>query len=64
MRHFIKLKSKVKQIKDYEVINLLEERDEIKTGTQVIVNIQGKEILLEVVQVKDEKVYWMRKTKI
>lgn len=57
----MKLKTSVKEIRDEELINLIEEREEINIGTQVIVNLQGKEILLEVVQVKDEKVYWVNK---
>lgn len=49
------------QIKDPELLNLINEREEIKVGTQVIMRIQGKEILLEVVEINNENVYWMKK---
>lgn len=61
MKHYMKLKTSVKEIRDEEIINLIQEREEIDISTQVIVNIQGKEILLEVVEINNENVYWMKK---
>lgn len=46
------------QIKDPELLNLINEREEIKVGTQVIMRIQGKEILLEVIEIKNNEVWW------
>ena len=45
-------------IKDPELLNLINEREEIKVGTQVIMRIQGKEILLEVIEIKNNEVWW------
>lgn len=61
MKHYMKLKTSVKEIRDEEIINLIREREVIDVGAQVIVNIQGKEILLEVVEINNENVYWMKK---
>lgn len=61
MKHFLKAKcviTKDKSIKDPELLNLINEREEIKVGTQVVVKRQGKEVLLEVVEIQGNKVWW------
>ena len=61
MKHFLKAKSvitKDKSIKNPELLNLINEREEIKVGTQVVVKRQGKEVLLEVVEIQGNKVWW------
>ncbi len=61
MNNYLKAKyiiTKDKQIKDKELLNLINEREEIKVGTQVIMRIQGKEILLEVIEIKNNEVWW------
>lgn len=57
MKHFLKSKylySKDNRIRDKELINLIEERDEIEIGTQVVY----KNTLLEVVEIEGENVWW------
>ncbi len=61
MKHCLKTKYIVtedNEIKDAELLNLINEREEIKVGTQVIMRIQGKEILLEVIEIKNNEVWW------
>lgn len=61
MKHFLKSKylySKDNRIRDKELINLIEERDEIEIGTQVVVEWREKEVLLEVVEINDQRVWW------
>lgn len=61
MKHYLKTKYIVtedNEIKDAELLNLINEREEIKVGTQVIMRIQGKEILLEVIEIKNNEVWW------
>jgi hypothetical protein len=61
MKHCLKTKYIVtedNEIKDVELLNLINEREEIKVGTQVIMRIQGKEILLEVIEIKNNEVWW------
>jgi len=57
LKHFLKSKylySKDNRIRDKELINLIEERDEIEIGTQVVY----KNTLLEVVEIEGENVWW------
>lgn len=54
----MKLKTSVKEIRDEELLNLIDERDEIDIGTQVVVEWREKEVLLEVVEINDQKVWW------
>ena len=61
MKHCLKAKYIVtedNEIKDAELLNLINEREEIKAGTQVVVKRQGKEVLLEVVEIQGNKVWW------
>ena len=61
MKHCLKTKYIVtedNEIKDAELLNLINERDEIDIGTQVVVEWREKEVLLEVVEIKDQKVWW------
>lgn len=67
MKHYLKTNSiesinlKDKRIKNKEVLNLIEERDEIKLGTQVVVDISvSGDYVLEVVKIERDggKVWW------
>lgn len=61
MKHFIKAKyviSEYKRIKDPELINLINERDEIDIGTQIVIERKGKELLLEVTEINGQEVWW------
>ena len=61
MKHFLKAKyviTKDKSIKDPELLNLINEREEIKVGTQIVIKRQDKEFTLEVVEIKRDKVWW------
>lgn len=67
MKHFLKTKSieflnlKDKQIKNKEVLNLIQEREEIELGTQVVVDISvSGDYVLEVVKIERDggKVWW------
>lgn len=61
MKHCLKTKYIVtedNEIKDAELLNLINERDEIDIGTQVVVEWREKEVLLEVVEINDQKVWW------
>ncbi len=65
MKHFLKTKSiefvnlKDKQIRNKEVLNLIEERDVIELGTQVVVDISvSGDYILEVVEIDGNKVWW------
>lgn len=61
MKHCLKTKyiiTKDKQIKDEELLNLINERDTIEVGTQVVINRQGKEMLLEIVEINGQEVWW------
>lgn len=54
MKHYLE----DKQIRDPELLNLINERDEIKAGTQVVVKKQRKELLLEVTKINDQEIWW------
>lgn len=65
MKHFLKTKSiefvnlKDKQIRNKEVLNLIEERDVIELGTQVVVDISvSGDYILEVIEIDGNKVWW------
>ena len=61
MKHCLKTKYIVtedNEIKDAELLNLINERDEIDIGTQVVVEWREKEVLLEVVEINDQRVWW------
>ena len=61
MKHCLNTKHIVtedNEIKDAELINLINERDEIDIGTQVVVEWREKEVLLEVVEINDQRVWW------
>lgn len=61
MKHFIKAKyviAEYKRIKDPELINLINERDEIDIGTQIVIERKGKELLLEVTEINGQEVWW------
>ncbi len=61
MKHFLKAKyviTKDKSIKDPELLNLINERDKIEVGTQVVLKRQGKEFTLKVVEINRDKVWW------
>lgn len=67
MKHYLITNSiesinlKDKNIKNKEVLNLIEERDEIKLGTQVVVDISvSGDYVLEVVKIERDggKVWW------
>ena len=48
-----------KQIKNKEVLNLIEERDLIEVGTQVVVDISvSDDYILEVVKIDGKNVWW------
>lgn len=61
MKHFLKARyviTKDKSIKDPELLNLINEREEIKVGTQIVIKKQDKEFTLEVVEINRDKVWW------
>lgn len=62
MKHFLKAKhvnTQDKQIKNKEILNLIEERDVIEVGTQVVVDISvSGDYILEVVKIDGKNVWW------
>ncbi len=64
MEHFLKAKStefinlKDKRIKNKEVLNLIQEREVIELGTQVVVPSKTGEYLLEVIEIDGDNVWW------
>ncbi|MCF6466377.1 hypothetical protein [Clostridium sp. Cult2] len=58
MKHYIKAGSKYKSIKNEEVINLINERDRIELGTQVVAITNTSEVLIEVIEIEGDKVWW------
>jgi len=48
-----------KRIKSKEVLNIINELDEIKLGTQVVIdNVIAKPYILKVVEIDGNKVWW------
>ena len=61
MNNYLKAKyiiTKDKQIKDKELLNLINEREEIDIGTRVVVKRQGKNVFVEVVKINNDEVWW------
>lgn len=61
MNNYLKAKyiiAKDKQIKDKELLNLINEREEIDIGTRVVVKRQGKNVFVEVVKINNDEVWW------
>lgn len=60
MNNYLKAKyiiAKGKQIKDKELLNLINEREEIDIGTRVVVKRQGKNVFVEVVKINNDEVW-------
>lgn len=65
MKHFLKTKSidfinlKDKQIRNKEVLNLIQEREEIELGTQIVVDISvSGDYILEVIEIDSNYIWW------
>lgn len=65
MKHFLKTKElivKDNEIKNKEVLNLIEEREEIEIGTRVAIyenlTTLGKNFEIEAIEMKEDKVIW------
>lgn len=61
MKHLLKTKynfTSDKEIKNKEVLNLIQEREEIDLGTQVVVPSKSGDYLLEVFNIDGDNVWW------
>ena len=63
MKHYLRLKgiSQEIEIKNKELLNLMNERDNIEVETQVIDEWAGIEVILEVIEIEGDKIVWQIK---
>lgn len=61
MKHYLKLRETIGkdvEISNWEFLNLINEREEIKVGTQIVEKWLEKEVTWEVIEINDNKIYW------
>ncbi len=66
MKHYIRLTTSSQEIEEIEMVDnefiiLADEREIIEAGTQIVYMCGDKELTLEVVEIKDNKVIWQIK---
>ncbi len=63
MKHYLRLTVGSQEIEEIEMVDkefivLADEREVIEVGTQIVYMCADKELILEVAEIKDDKVIW------
>ena len=66
MKHYVRLTTSSQEIEEIEMVDkefiiLVDEREIIEVGTQIVYICGDKELTLEVIEIKDNKVIWQIK---
>ena len=66
MKHYVRLTTSSQNIEEIEMVDkefiiLADEREIIEVGTQIVYICGDKELTLEVIEIKDNKVIWQIK---
>lgn len=63
MKHYLRLTVSLQEIeiKNKELLNLMNERDNIEVETQVVDEWAGVEVIFEVVEIEGDKIVWQIK---
>ncbi len=66
MKHYLRLTASSQEIEEIEMVDkefiiLIDEREIIEVGTQIVYICGDKELTLEVVKIKDNKAIWQIK---